>query len=590
LYNAFAKVFCPIILRGNLMSTIDILKDEMKKNISEIQALAVTVMNSPANSELGVKELYDLAAQQPTVVSSDEKVKGDFDANVLISLTGEDVAAAGWAVKVVPSASDACCFGDLKEEREHLINVVREASYELVQREMVTHKAYLSDNAEFNAMVKMTVPAQYAKLAYDFAAHYHPCDDKNEKAYAKSRKIDMPAIRIVCFPDWVNEEWLYWKSGGDDNGEGEPPRIMMIYDVDTNTAFLLGAKSFAEIRKAVKVLAWNTAVNKCDALPVNGVAKTLRVMKGGKPFDTTFVTAGTDCEERVYLGSHKHSDKLKAKGEEVLISGNSGIILLSHVQGRKKSTVSFAESFFGSIEGLKTCFGSKFDIISGENVPVAEKEDGGKKVLLNQILAPAGRLQAVFDQEEKDLSLPEYIVLLTKDITLPPVTMVKDVDLMTACWFTFSMECDCCGDMKIVPGANPNAVWELSKELEVFDKVIKKTKPKLIILNTGSFYSDGGEVEISEEIILSTYFKIAKGEMKWKEWKLLPGFFVPEKNIFKNIKKDYDTVFDVAKISGNEMYVDLLRDNVERKIDYLRCMNSSGELIAPYYRILSKLV
>jgi len=573
------------------MSTIDILNNEIKKNISEIQALAVTVMNSPANSELDVKELYELSAQQPSVVISDEPVKGEIGAKVLVSLTGEDVSAANWAVKIVPAVKDACCFEDLREERDYLTSVVREAAYELIQREMVSHKAYLTDNAEFNALVKLTVPAQFAKLAYDFANHYYPCDEKNEKMYAKSKKIDMPAIRIVCFPDWVNEEWLYWKSGGDDNGEGEPPRIMMIYDVETNTAFLLGAKSFSEVRKAVKVLAWNTAITKCDALPVNGVAKTVRVLKGGKPLDTTFVTLGTDCDERSFFGSNNHDDKLKGKNEEVLQGGNSGVVLLSHIQGRKKSTVSFANTFFGSIEGVETRFGSKYELISGENVPVTQNEAGAKNVLVNQILSPAGKLQTRFVQEEKDLSLPEYIVLLTKDVTMPPVTMVKDSDVMTAAWFTFSMECNCCGDLKVVPGVNPNAVWDISKELEIFDKVIKKTKPKMIILNTGTFFgADGADIEITSDILLSAYLKIAKGEMKWKEWKLMPGYFVPDKNIFKNIKKDYDTLFDVNKVSANELFVDILRDNIEKKVDFLRCMESSNELIAPFYRILSKLV
>ncbi len=574
------------------MSTIDILKGEAKKNISEIQALAVTLINSPANNELKIEDLYELASEQPTVLVSDEKAGGEKgDKKILISLTGEDVSSANWAVKVVPSVSEACCFKDLQEERDYLVDVVRESAYELVQREMVTHSAYLSDNAEFNALLKLTVPSQYAKLAYDFGVHYYPCDDKNDKSYAKSKKIDMPAIRIVCYPDWVNEEWLYWKSGGDGNNGTEPPRIMMIYDIDTNTAFLLGAKSFTEIKKAIRVLAWNSAITKCDALPVNGVAKTLRVLKNGKPLDTTFVTVGMECGEKAYLGFNTHTDKLKGKSEGVFLSGNSGIILLSHVQGRKKSVVSFGETFFGSVESNIIRNGSKFNIITGENVPVADDGSGTKKVIACHMLAPAGKLQTVFDQEEKDLSLPEYIVMLVKDETLPPVTMVKDADLITSAWFTFASECECCGETKIVPGSNPSAVWDIQDELKVFDKVVKKAKPKLLIFNTGCFLARNGKnIEVNSEILLSAYHKVAKGEMKWKEWKLVPGFFVPDKNIFKAVKKDFDTVFDVSKVSENEVYIDVLRDNFERKIDYLRDIDFPSKYIAPYYRILSKLM
>jgi hypothetical protein len=573
------------------MSTIDILKNEMKKNISEIQALAVTLMNSPVNSEPDPKELYSAASQQPTVVVSDEKLKGKPDTNLLVSFSGEDVSTANWSVKIVPSVQEGCCCEETAEEREYLVSVVREASYELLQREMVTQTAYLTDNPEFNCMIKMTVPVQFAKMAYDFGVHYYPCDEKNEKSYAKSKNIDMPAIRIVCFPDWVNEEWLYWKSGGKDSSETEPPRIMMIYDVETNSAFLLGAKSFSEIKKAVKILAWNSGVNNCDALPVNAAAKTLRVLKSGKTIDTTFLTFGIDCKERNFIGSNPHSNKLKGKSEAAFLSGNSGLLLLSHVQGRKKSTVSFADTFSGSINTLKTRCGSKYDLISCENLAVEKDEKGDKKVILNEVMSPAGSVIAEFNQEEKDLSLPEYFVFLTKDETLPPVSMVKDLSLIASLWFSYSYECDCCGEMKVVPGSNPDAVWDISRELEIFDKAVKKIKPKLLVLNTGCFLgTDSKGIEIGSEIALEAYHKIAKGEVKWKEWKLVPGFYVPDKNTFKTVRKDYDTVFDVNKATQNQLFIDILRDNIECKIEYLRYFDSANEYVAPFYRILSKLI
>jgi len=78
--------------------------------------------------------------------------------------------------------------------------------------------------------------------------------------------------------------------------------------------------------------------------------------------------------------------------------------------------------------------------------------------------------------------------------------------------------------------------------------------------------------------------------MKWKELKLMPGFFVPEKNTFKSIKKNYDTVFDYKKFETDEIFIDLLRDSVEQKIDYLRSLDAPSALMAPFYKILNKLV
>jgi len=54
------------------MSTIDFIGVETKKNISEFQALAVTVMNAPASVEADAQALYNAALEQPTVVVTDQ--------------------------------------------------------------------------------------------------------------------------------------------------------------------------------------------------------------------------------------------------------------------------------------------------------------------------------------------------------------------------------------------------------------------------------------------------------------------------------------------------------------------------------------
>jgi len=78
--------------------------------------------------------------------------------------------------------------------------------------------------------------------------------------------------------------------------------------------------------------------------------------------------------------------------------------------------------------------------------------------------------------------------------------------------------------------------------------------------------------------------------MKWKDWKMMPGYSVPEKNIFKNVKKDFDTVFDPQKITDMDLYTDMMRDSIEMKVDYLRGVCAPAGFIAAFYKILSKLV
>ena len=78
--------------------------------------------------------------------------------------------------------------------------------------------------------------------------------------------------------------------------------------------------------------------------------------------------------------------------------------------------------------------------------------------------------------------------------------------------------------------------------------------------------------------------------MVWKDWKILSGFNVPDKGVFKNVQKDFDNVYDPNKLMGNDLYADLLRDSIEAKIEYLRTIDAPVNLINALYKSLSKLV
>ena len=584
------------------MSTVDFINADAKKNVSEFQALAATVMNAPAASVLTAEELYAASKQQISVVVSDQKtpkLEGILpeDSSLLSNLTGEDTYASDWFVKIVPTSEEAFSNPDSADEREELLNIVRNAAVDLVSREMIVHSVYLTDNPDFNCKIDITAPYQFPKLLLDTAIHYYPITEESTKNYTKSRKLEMPSIRIVCYPDWENEEWNFWKSKANNETEEEPPRLMMIYDTETNTAFLLGAKNFCEIRKAVKVLAWNTAVEagKGDFLPVSGTAKTISVTKtADKKSDTvstTFLTISTDCAERSFFGLNTHESEPAAKGEKlsVSISGNSGLLMVVSGQNKKKSLINFGKNHFDTIEGTSAFTKGKPAVVSAEDLALAQTPDGKKECLLNPVLSPCAKIHTIFEQEEKDLAMPDYVVLLVKEEALPPVALVKDPELVAPSWFTYTTECDCCSDSKVIPGGNSDAIWEVSKEIELFAKAAKKGKFKIVLINTTPFgkAEDGAGLD---DIILSVYTKIARNDIVWKECKGLPGLNVPDKGVFKNIRKDFDTVYDTQKLTAEPLFKDLVRDSVEMKIDYLRTVDAPVSLINPLYKVLAKLV
>ena len=87
--------------------------------------------------------------------------------------------------------------------------------------------------------------------------------------------------------------------------------------------------------------------------------------------------------------------RFKTKNEEVSISGDSGILMLTTVQGRKKSLVSFGKNFFGPIESASVRETGKIAAISGENTAVSKNEKGERNILLNQVLSPDGKVSSM---------------------------------------------------------------------------------------------------------------------------------------------------------------------------------------------------
>ena len=585
------------------MSTVDFIEAGTRKNVSEIQALALTIMNAPATSVVSVKDLYTAAMQQTSAVFSNQtmpQIDESFpeNANVISNFTGEDTCETDWFVKTVPTTEEALTNPDSADEREELLDVIRRASYDLIQREMFLHSVYLTDNPDFNCRIDITAPVQFPKLLLDTAIHYYPIDEKTSKNYAKSRKLDMPSIRIVCYPEWENEEWLYWKSKAHNETEEEPERLMMIYDTETNTAFLLGAKNFSEIRKAIKVLAWNTSVESAngDFLPVNGTAKTVSfkktVNKKSSVSSTTFLTVSCCESERSFFGLNAHASETTGKGEEIstVTSGDSGLLLLASAQNnKKKSIINFGRNGFGSIDSVIAGTKGTPQIVSAENLALVKTAEDKKEFILNPMLSPNAKIHTQLTQEDKDFPMPEYVILMVKDGALPPVSMIKDQELMTSLWFSYTTECDCCSDSKVIPGGNSDATWDIDSEIEIFGKIAKKGKFRFILVNTEP-YSESNLEPLADEVVLSLYTKITKNEISWKEWKALPGFNIPDKGTFKNVKKDFDSVYDTAKFSADPIYKDLLRDSLEMKIEYLRTIDAPQALTAPLYKILAKLV
>ncbi len=583
------------------MSTKDFVTQNEKGEITEFQALAVTLANAKQVSELSPQELYESASDQMTVVATDMEMPpvSDIELNepkILSNITGQDSRISEWAVRVVPTREE-CSDYAAAEEREELLRIVREATRDLMHTDLCKVNAFFSHHPGFMGNIELVTPQVDAKLALDFAYDFYPRTAQNQKLYKKSKEIAEPSVRLVVFPGWVNEEWLYWKAGtaGFDNYEQlEPPRIMMIYDVESNTAFLLGARCFVEIKKAAIAIIGNMAVRQKLGLPLNGAAQSFTVAQGSKSVTTTFAMVGVSGTGKSTLLTASHDSHLKQSKQEVVVRGadDSLIMMVNNINGRKTGLLSLERAYFHKTDNIKSSTPVEQKIVSAENVMVADNEEGKKVLVYNNALDNEGRVLVLPDTEDAmvpHLNLPDYFVLLTHDHLLPPVMLVKDTSLMRALFLSYGSEE---GDAYLFePAANPHTLWPIEKDLALFEKAYAKAKFKMLILNTDSFYrTERNTADISKEVTAGILLRIAKGEVQWKEWTTtMPGFFLPSKNSLKSVRKDYETLYDPEKIKDQESYRNRLRLRVEERVEFLKQLNLSASFLVPFYKILSRL-
>ena len=583
------------------MTTKDFVTQNERGTVTEFQALSVTLSNSNKVTVFSEQELYDLATEQLSVIKTDMDMptmpnREAAEAKVLANITGQDSRLSDWAVRVVPQRNELEDYA-AEEEREELLAIVREATHDLMHSELSKTTAYFSHHSGFMGTIEMVLPIEYAKLAHDFSLAFYPINDASKKMYKRSKPLNEDAVRLVVFPDWVNEEWLYWKSGTagqEEYDQIEPPRIMMIYDVESNTAFLLGARCFLEVKKAAISIIGNMAVRQKLALPLNGASQSFNMLQGSKMVQTNFAMIGLSGTGKSTIASCLHETHVRSsKKESVQVGGDDSLLMMvGNINGRKMGLLSLESAYFHTTNDIKTKSAVKKQILSAENVMVSRDEKDKKILVYQSALDEEGRvlLKPLTEDGMIDhLNLPDYFVMLTHDPLLPPAMLIKDTSLMKAMFLSYGTDTDT--GYHFEPSANPHTLWPLGDELALFEKAYTKTKFKMLILNTDSFYrTSKNNADIPKEISAGILLRMAKGEVKWKDWSAtMPGFFLPDKNSLKNLRKDYDALYDPEKIKDKDKYRAALRARTEQRLTYLQQLGTPEALHVPFFRILSRL-
>lgn len=579
--------------------------------MNKIRTVAETLANSDNCRWVDINELYDLAVIQPTTIVTDiEMPKNGLGLTpernkVIVSYSGEDSARSAWARELVPTKKDIAKDPSKRSVLDKYERLTREISYEMMQSKLIKTEVYIGKGEEFMIKARIVVPEDFAKLGLDWVINFIQKTVETEKLYKKSRPYEILDLNIIIYPEWINPEWE-WAQCKPAAGGKQPNRISMVFDVESNTAFLLGGRYFGELKKATLSLAWTSAVVNNVGAAIHGSSKTIYINNNGKKEEKTFITIGLSGSGKSTIGNDPHKEYLDYKnGEKTKLGNDDALVILFEPHDKKKGTVGLEENMYNKSNDYTP--GSFYidTVLTAENVAVTTDENGKKIILHEDIRNGNGRVESLrraLEGAEDDVNLPwpDYVALIMKDECLPPVTLIKDPALfvsmyMSLCTKSSSAEnisVEEMGKLKMIPGANPFVIYDMNTEARAVQRMITATGAFGLVLNTGGFYINKEKndkditTKVTKEITLSLYPKIAKGQMEWEKWSDFPGLYIPKKG---TMGPEFDALFSPMRVKDRENYKTLLVDRIKQRIDFLKGLKVEDRFIAPLMNVIVNL-
>ncbi len=579
--------------------------------MNKIRSVAETLANGDNCRWVDINELYDLSVIQPTTIVTDVTMPANElglspERNkVMVSYSGEDSARSAWARELVPGKKDIAKDPSKRALLDKYERLTREIAYEMMQMPLVKTEVYIGKGEEFMIKARLVVTEDFAKLGLDWIVNFIQKSPVSEVLYKKSRPFEILDLNIVVYPEWVNPEWMWAQSKPAGSGKA-PNRISMVFDVESNTAFLLGGRYFGELKKATLSLAWTSAVINNVGAAIHGSSKTIYINNNGKKEEKTFITIGLSGSGKSTIGNDPHKEFLDYKnGEKTKLGNDDALVILFEPRDKQKGTVGLEENMYNKSNDYTP--GSFYidTVLTAENVAVTTDENGKKIILHEDIRNGNGRVESLrraLQGAEDDVNLPwpDYVALIMKDECLPPVTLVKDPDLfvsmyMSLCTKSSSAEnisVEEMGKLKMIPGANPFVIYDMNTEAHAVKRMITATGAYGLVLNTGGFYINKEKndkditTKVTKEITLSLYPKIAKGQMEWEKWSDFPGLYIPKKG---TMGAEYDALFAPSRVKDRENYTVLLVDRIKQRIDFLKGLKLEDKFIAPLMNVIVNL-
>ncbi len=631
------------------------------QDISAMRAAAVTLSCGPrVKHNPSMNSLYEMSADQLTTIVTDVPMadpkslglSGGRD-RVIVSFTGKDAARSAWARLIAPQPAELQRDPSLLDTKDRIERLTREINFHLLQDDLIHSEVYFGRNTDYMGKIHFIVPTQYAKLAYDLNLNFYRSTPELEQLYAQSKELPFPDLWLICCPDWINPTWQAWRNRINPADikrkakDPEPKRLMMMFDIPFHTAYLLGARYFGEVKKACLTMIWDAAINAGIGLPIHGSSKTLYLnassirpspdkevcsakaddaeahdSKGDDVSNTpvngtedqdlkavTFLTIGLSGSGKSTIGNDPHEEYLDAsKGEHVRIGNDDALVILHDPSSREAGTAGLENGCYNkSNDYTPDSFYIK-TVQSAENVMVARDENYKLFLIHQDVLNGNGRVQTarcLLPGADADINVPwpQYISLLMKDETLPPLLRISDPQLMVSMYMSLATKSttaenipvDEMNKLKMVPGANPFNTWGLQQEAEWLERTLQRVKCCGLIMNTGGYYinkemnDNDITCKVPKEFSLSVYPKLARQEIDWVPWIHFPGIEIPTPESFLDVYPKYADDFNPYNVKDPEHYFDLLRKRLLERQTFLLDLKIDRRFLLPIRKAILQI-
>lgn len=507
---------------------------------SQLRSIVETAFYGNNTEEIKtVEEAYRLAEQSFQTIVTDLPIKHPEllglpdNAKVLVENGGETVGRTAAARRI---------YGMDKAEDEKLLPIIRQAVYAGKSKKRYKTSGYIGLDKDFMIKAHLSVPEGQENNLLSWLLNFQPETQAYNELYVGSAQIDQGDIYLYQDPEWSHPDY---------------PLGLAYFDPDHNAAVILGLNYFGELKKGALSLAWNIA-NHTGYVACHG---------GQKRFDnnnSSYVASffGLSGSGKSTLTHAKHENKYEVK---VL---HDDAFIISQKDG---SSIALEPSYFDKTNDYPTDHPEVEYFLTVQNVGVTKDLEGKKVLVMEDIRNGNGRTvksrYSTPNRVDKFEEATNAIYWIMKDDSLPPLIKLADPVLAAAFGATLATKRTSAerieagldmNQLVIEPYANPFRLYPLSSDYDRFKNLFTQHKIDCYIINTGTFMENKIPKEVTLGIIEAVVDKTAR--------------FIPF-GPFEHMS--YMEIEGYSPELEKESYVDLVKDRIKMRVDYMSKANEA---------------